>query len=705
MVGSCVFAQSDLSSFPVLDRNAALNDPANAIRVRMEMDAEEDGFLLSSFSSCRALDLSGSNLPFMPLGMKNLSRLELLNLSHTNIKFPYGGIKRLAKMRLKTLVLINTEVSEKDIRKIRSKLGITVITSEAELPSVFHYSNDQLSSTQAPNTSNTPERKAPQQSGNGSTQRSDNSVVLTDENGTWYQNPDGLPIKANESIWMHTEGDISYAVKREQRHGILNTKGQLITFLPEDVDFVNDYFSEGLIAYYSKSKMKYGYLDTLGNIVIEPTFESARPFLNGLANVKQNDLRGFIDRNGKWVIEPAFGSWNGFESPHFAFIKFPDEQHYGIVTRKGEILCKNAFSLEDVQSVVRYDQVWKNQRMLCQEGFKYGYKDLSGNWVIDLQFSKASPFVNGIATVEKTSGSERNLGVINTDGEIILPYEFFALSTPWIDESAEPLSGITIAGEKKDGTYWLYNGKGQVLEGPVTNYAGEKVVGAWPYKNGLRMIETINHGDYGDIHPTIKHTRKHFLDANDELVFYIDTLFVTPPNNDGAYFFANYEPSVLMTAFDDAETAARANEIMKDFVHYCGFIDQGGNMVSYEPGKVHGGQYSSADEMNISDHRSYTSFGFALCSHDDQVKMLTSEGGVITEKVKMEVGIPLATQHISSLTIYRTNEQGGTNAVGLASSKSGDIELIISAKTGTMVRENHIVVSPAGYVITKTPLN
>lgn len=47
---------------------------------------------------------------------------------------------------------------------------------------------------------------------------------------------------------------------------------------------------------------KYGYCDASGNVVIEPRYDGAKPFHEGLAAVCRNSLWGYIDKNGKTVI-------------------------------------------------------------------------------------------------------------------------------------------------------------------------------------------------------------------------------------------------------------------------------------------------------------------------------------------------------------------------------------------------------------------
>ena len=51
---------------------------------------------------------------------------------------------------------------------------------------------------------------------------------------------------------------------------------------------------------------KYGYADKSGALVIEPRFDGAMLFSEGLAAVKIDEKYGYIDKAGEWVIEPTF---------------------------------------------------------------------------------------------------------------------------------------------------------------------------------------------------------------------------------------------------------------------------------------------------------------------------------------------------------------------------------------------------------------
>ena len=53
---------------------------------------------------------------------------------------------------------------------------------------------------------------------------------------------------------------------------------------------------------------KYGFIDKNGKVVIEPQFDYAGAFSEGLGKVKKDGKWGFIDKSGKVVIEPQFDS-------------------------------------------------------------------------------------------------------------------------------------------------------------------------------------------------------------------------------------------------------------------------------------------------------------------------------------------------------------------------------------------------------------
>ncbi len=70
---------------------------------------------------------------------------------------------------------------------------------------------------------------------------------------------------------------------------------------------------------------KWGFVDKKGTMQIEPQFDEARSFKNGLAAVRVQDKWGFIDEEGTICIEPAFDSAKDFNAKGGCFVKNGDQ--------------------------------------------------------------------------------------------------------------------------------------------------------------------------------------------------------------------------------------------------------------------------------------------------------------------------------------------------------------------------------------------
>ena len=135
----------------------------------------------------------------------------------------------------------------------------------------------------------------------------------------------------------------------------------------------------------------FGYVDKKGSYVINPQFNQALDFKNGLACVRQGDQWGYIDKTGKFIINPQFKQAQNFSSNGLALVR----------------------SGSDRDS-------------------KYGYIDKDGKYVINPQFGYASSFFGSFAL----AGTDRDkVGIIDAKGAYKANPQF---SVPYrIDELAE----------------------------------------------------------------------------------------------------------------------------------------------------------------------------------------------------------------------------------------------------------------------------
>jgi len=99
-------------------------------------------------------------------------------------------------------------------------------------------------------------------------------------------------------------------VVKNRKYGYAAESGGAIAIEPQFDDALA--FSEGLAAVRvgDADTGRWGYIDTQGRWVIEPQFAYASYFSEGLAAVAVDDYfegkLGYIDRTGKWVIPPRF---------------------------------------------------------------------------------------------------------------------------------------------------------------------------------------------------------------------------------------------------------------------------------------------------------------------------------------------------------------------------------------------------------------
>jgi len=85
---------------------------------------------------------------------------------------------------------------------------------------------------------------------------------------------------------------------------------------------------------------RYGYQDKSGMIVINPLFDEAGEFKDGLALVKVDGDLGFIDTQGKTVVEPEWEELHPFKDD---LARVRSEGKYGFVDRKGKVVIEPRF--------------------------------------------------------------------------------------------------------------------------------------------------------------------------------------------------------------------------------------------------------------------------------------------------------------------------------------------------------------------------
>jgi hypothetical protein len=154
---------------------------------------------------------------------------------------------------------------------------------------------------------------------------------------------------------------------RRGKAGLIDKRGRVVFADPSGEVLRFGDLSDGMIR--CETSKGWGYLDQRFRPVIQPRFEDAREFVNGLAAVKADGKWGYIDKTGRWQVQPTYDFADDFD----------------------ELLA-----------------------MVQLEG-KFGYIGKTGRVMIEPQFDRAEPFDRGLARVS----IGESFGYIDTSGRVI----------------------------------------------------------------------------------------------------------------------------------------------------------------------------------------------------------------------------------------------------------------------------------------------
>lgn len=148
---------------------------------------------------------------------------------------------------------------------------------------------------------------------------------------------------------------------------------------------------------------KFGYMDKKGNVVVQPKYDNAYEFSDGLAMVVIDDTYGFIDESGKEVVKIQYADASHFKEG-MAAVKVDDL--WGFIDKKGKMVIKPQFVMAGSfsEGLARvFDDQW-------------GYIDKTGKRVIQAEYLNAYDFNNGLAIV---AVSDFELAYIDKTGKVV----------------------------------------------------------------------------------------------------------------------------------------------------------------------------------------------------------------------------------------------------------------------------------------------
>ncbi|MDR1654265.1 MAG: WG repeat-containing protein [Prevotellaceae bacterium] len=230
--------------------------------------------------------------------------------------------------------------------------------------------------------------------------------VVSSDGKTGYIKEDGkYAIPAKFKSGTHFAEGLAFVVSDGSYPVCIDKSGETKFSLKQAKYAVS--FSEGL-AMIVTADGKYGFVDKSGKTVINPQFESANSFSEGLAAIEQNNKCGFIDKTGKIVINPQFDEVRDFKNGKAVF---HNGKQYGYIDSKGSYAINPQFD---------HAGNFSEGMAVVKSGKEYGYITESGKIEINPQFDNADVFQSGLAVIEQ---GER-YGYINKQGKIEINPQF-----------------------------------------------------------------------------------------------------------------------------------------------------------------------------------------------------------------------------------------------------------------------------------------
>ncbi len=163
-----------------------------------------------------------------------------------------------------------------------------------------------------------------------------------------------------------------------------------------------------------------GFINRDGEIIVPPVYDEVACFSEGLCGVKKENRWGFIDLSGNEVIPAIYDEISDFSCGLAATRKF-DEDIVRYIDKNGITI----FSVKDRLNIFSEGLLTSRDEGKTR---RWGFRNTSGNWYIEPQFSNAQHYSEGLAGVETyVTKKEQKTGFIDHEGRLVLPYIYTTL--------------------------------------------------------------------------------------------------------------------------------------------------------------------------------------------------------------------------------------------------------------------------------------
>ncbi|MCX7735573.1 MAG: WG repeat-containing protein [Candidatus Kapabacteria bacterium] len=305
-------------------------------------------------------------------------------------------------------------------------------------------------------------------------------ILAYQSGGFWYFiDEDGKQVfepKKFDDVLGFSEGLIRVLVKDNDKTHVkyLDLSGKVI--LEPDFDYAYD-FVNGIAMVFNftdktKTSKKFGFIDKKGKVVVPCNLNDASQFSEGLAYVSNDDYKGYIDTAGKLIINLNENA--GFKFSEGLAAVNNKKFEFGFIDKKGDLVIN-----------YRFDEVG-----YFNEGFakynrdnKFGFIDRQGNERIPANFDIVRNFSEGQAFVGLYDTDFRAFwAVIDTNGKYKTRHIFTR-----VQDYSEGLAAV------RDSSLWGYiNKDGKYIIEPRFFYADS-------FRNGIAWVSDRISKEFGFI--------------------------------------------------------------------------------------------------------------------------------------------------------------------------------------------------------------
>ena len=271
---------------------------------------------------------------------------------------------------------------------------------------------------------------------------------------------------------------VLFPVDVEGKYGYIDKTGQIV--IEPKFNYAED-FSEGLAIFRigDDETGSFGYIDTTGKIVIKPRFKGAVSFSEGVAIADDGKGKGVIDKSGKYIfrLKLKTGEAEGFsEGLAATSLGWKDNygDYYGFIDKKGKVIIPGKYhrARNFSEGLAAVEEYGKGQKRWG----KSGYIDKKDQWAIAPQYFNAGDFKEGLAPVYP---EKHKCGYIDKKGSWVVQ--------PFFETCRSFSEGL--AAVKINNKFGYIDKKGEVIISP-------KFTNADGFSGGLAIVNAPGDDDF-----------------------------------------------------------------------------------------------------------------------------------------------------------------------------------------------------------------